>query len=133
MPESRRLRLALCFAVTLPLAAGAFALRGTPYDALADFAGGVLYVQGWIILVLALVPRLTPLPLSLAVLAGTCAVEVAQLWHPPLLEMARATLPGRILLGTTFAWRDFPAYGVGALAGWLIAARVASGRPGARK
>ncbi|PMB33329.1 hypothetical protein CEN43_10430, partial [Fischerella thermalis BR2B] len=36
-----------------------------------------------------------------------------------LLEQIRATLVGKLLLGTTFAWWDFPHYVVGCFLGWL--------------
>jgi hypothetical protein len=42
-----------------------------------------------------------------------------QLWHPPLLEQIRATLIGKLLLGTTFVWWDFPHYILGCIFGWL--------------
>lgn len=77
---------------------------------LRDPAGGILYVCLW-----AAVLRS-----AVAALAVTCAVEFAQLWHPAWLEAVRATLPGRLALGTTFAWSDFPPYLAGAaLAAWL--------------
>lgn len=49
----------------------------------------------------------------------TCILEFLQLWHPPFLEQIRATLVGKLLLGTTFAWWDFPHYAVGCFLGWL--------------
>lgn len=49
----------------------------------------------------------------------TCILEFLQLWHPPFLEQIRATLVGKLLLGTTFAWWDFPHYVVGCFLGWL--------------
>ena len=78
---------------------------------------GSLYVIAWIFFTLVLAPRLAPLPVCIAALLGTSAIEFLQLWHPPLLEAVRATLPGRLVLGSTFVWGDFPAYGIGALLG----------------
>ncbi|WP_207714339.1 DUF2809 domain-containing protein [Scytonema sp. UIC 10036] len=49
----------------------------------------------------------------------TCILEFLQLWHPPLLEQFRATLIGKWLIGTTFAWWDFPHYLLGCVLGWL--------------
>ena len=49
----------------------------------------------------------------------TCILEFLQLWHPPLLEQIRATLIGKLLLGTTFVWWDFPHYVLGSVLGWL--------------
>jgi hypothetical protein len=49
----------------------------------------------------------------------TCIIEFLQLWHPPLLNQVRATFIGKLLLGTTFAWWDFPHYALGCILGWL--------------
>ncbi|MCU0532875.1 MAG: DUF2809 domain-containing protein [Hydrococcus sp. Prado102] len=49
----------------------------------------------------------------------TCILEILQLWRSPILQMIRTTLIGRLLLGTTFSWLDFPHYAVGSLIGWL--------------
>ncbi|MBW4613888.1 MAG: DUF2809 domain-containing protein [Desmonostoc vinosum HA7617-LM4] len=49
----------------------------------------------------------------------TCILEFLQLWHPPLLKEIRTTLIGKWLLGTTFAWWDFPHYALGCVLGWL--------------
>ncbi|MEH2192618.1 MAG: DUF2809 domain-containing protein [Nostoc sp.] len=49
----------------------------------------------------------------------TCILEFLQLLHPPLLNEIRATLVGKLLLGTTFVWWDFPHYGLGCVLGCL--------------
>jgi Protein of unknown function (DUF2809) len=49
----------------------------------------------------------------------TCILEILQIWKTPILQSIRATLIGRLLLGTTFAWWDFPHYVIGSLIGWL--------------
>ncbi|BAZ31532.1 hypothetical protein NIES4074_40050 [Cylindrospermum sp. NIES-4074] len=49
----------------------------------------------------------------------TCILEVLQLWRPPLLEVIRATLIGKWLLGSNFDWWDFPHYLLGCVFGWL--------------
>lgn len=62
--------------------------------------------------------RLTPGRAALTGFAFACGVEFLQLWHMPLLEAIRRTLPGRLLLGTTFNWGDFPPYAAGAGIAW---------------
>jgi hypothetical protein len=84
----------------------------------ADNAGGLLYVVFWIAVVLALSPRLPPAAVAAGVLIATCALEFAQLWHPTFLERIRATFLGHALIGSTFAWSDFPWYVAGALVGY---------------
>ncbi|MDA0673585.1 MAG: DUF2809 domain-containing protein, partial [Cyanobacteria bacterium] len=59
----------------------------------------------------------------------TCALDFLQLWQPPLLEAIRATLPGRLVLGNTFTWGDFPYYFIGCGMGWLWLRAIQRPRP----
>ena len=81
--------------------------------------GGLFYVLFWCLLVFWLLPRARPWRIALAVLAVTCLLEFMQLWHPTWLEWLRSFWIGQVLLGTTFAWSDFPYYFLGAGLGWL--------------
>ncbi len=45
----------------------------------------------------------------------TTMLEFSQLLHSPALVAARLTLPGRLALGSTFSWWDFPPYLLGAV------------------
>ena len=83
-----------------------------------DYSGGVAYVVFWILAYTFLKPTAPALPVSLIVLFLTCCLEFLQQWHPPWLEAIRRTLPGRLVLGTTFSWSDFPPYFVGAFIGF---------------
>jgi Protein of unknown function (DUF2809) len=85
---------------------------------LNDALGGVAYEIFWILLVGFLFPKLSIVRVALGVCLATCAIEVLQLWTPDWLQALRRTLPGRLVLGNTFTWADFPVYGVGSLAGW---------------
>lgn len=87
--------------------------------------GGVLYEVFWCLVFQFVLPRADPRRIALAVLAGTCALEVAQLWNPPWLEALRGTFLGRTVLGDTFAWSDFPHYVAGSLLGWAWLRRLA--------
>ncbi|WP_107671182.1 DUF2809 domain-containing protein [Cyanothece sp. BG0011] len=49
----------------------------------------------------------------------TCGLEILQLWNPPILAVIRSHILGKLLLGTTFSWWDFPHYIIGCLFGWL--------------
>lgn len=79
---------------------------------------GALYEIFWCLAALALLPRARPGRIAAAVLLATCALEFLQLWRPPLLEAVRATFLGRALIGSDFAWADFPFYLLGSAAGW---------------
>ncbi len=87
---------------------------------LRDASGGVAYVVFWMLVVAATKPMIPAFRLAAAVLAITCGVEFLQLWHPAWLEAIRQTLAGRLILGTTFDWLDFPPYAVGAVLGWSV-------------
>jgi hypothetical protein len=93
---------------------------------LANQLSGALYVVFWIFVALALFPQWSRRRAALAVLAVTCALEFAQLWHPPWLEWVRSFFLGRALLGSTFSWGDFPYYAAGAVAGYAAARAVGS-------
>ena len=82
------------------------------------FAGAVLYEIFWILFVVWLWPRTSPMKVVLGVLAATVAIEFLQLWHPSWLTAIRETLVGKALLGTTFSPWDFPYYVLGCGLGW---------------
>ena len=65
-------------------------------------------------------PRVSTRVLALTALSFAWAVEFSQLYHAPWLEALRATLPGRLILGSTFNWPDLPAYAIGIMLGaWV--------------
>lgn len=92
---------------------------GRGHQWLNDTFGGIPYEIFWILLVAWLWPRQKPLTIALGVFVGTCLLEVLQLWQPIWLQAIRATLPGRLVLGNTFTWSDFPYYAIGCGLGWL--------------
>jgi len=60
-----------------------------------------------------LLPRASTPALTLLALAFCWSVEFSQLYRAPWIDALRATLPGRLVLGTTFNWADLPAYTLG--------------------
>lgn len=83
--------------------------------------GGVLYVLAWSLGVFLLAP-LAPTARWAPWIVGatTAGLEFLQLWQPPGLQALRATRLGALVLGTTFAWADFPYYLAGASLAWLV-------------
>jgi Protein of unknown function (DUF2809) len=113
------------YRLSLLLSAGAAVIlgylvrfHGPGPEWLNDGLGSVAYEMFWIVLVLFCFPKASPLKVSIGVFAITCGLEVLQLWKPPFLETLRATLPGRLVLGNTFSWTDFPAYMIGSGLGY---------------
>jgi Protein of unknown function (DUF2809) len=86
---------------------------------ICDLGGSIAYQIFWICLVLFIYPpanrRLTAIWVGL----GSCAIEFLQLYQPPWLQVIRATLLGRLVLGSTFLWSDLPVYWIGVYLGWL--------------
>jgi Protein of unknown function (DUF2809) len=83
-----------------------------------DYSGGAAYVIFWILVYAFFKPTAPALPVAVTVFLVTCCLEFLQLWHPAWLEAMRRTLPGRLVLGTTFQVSDFPPYIVGAVIGF---------------
>lgn len=87
---------------------------------LNNYAAGVLYEIFWCLAAFWVVPRRRAISLiPLWVFGITCALEILQLWNPPILQFLRSSLAGRLLLGTKFSWWDFPHYAVGCVIGWF--------------
>ena len=85
---------------------------------LHDALGSVAYEIFWILLVAFIVPKFSVFKVAIGVCIATCILEFLQLWQPPFLQAARSTLPGRLVLGNTFVWSDFPSYFIGSFLGW---------------
>jgi hypothetical protein len=87
---------------------------------LNNYGAGVLYEIFWCLVFFFVWPRKESISrIAVGVLAGTCFLEVLQLWHPWILEEIRSTFLGSALVGTSFSWWDFPHYLFGCTIGWL--------------
>jgi Protein of unknown function (DUF2809) len=84
-----------------------------------DPFGSIAYQIFWILLVLFIYPPANRRLTAIWVALGSCAIEFLQLYQPPWLQAIRATLPGRLILGSTFLWSDLPVYFIGSYLGWL--------------
>lgn len=69
-------------------------------------------------------PRASTLTLALLALTFSWSVEFSQLYHAQWIDAVRATIPGRLVLGSTFNWPDLAAYalgiGLGAWTEWRL-------------
>ena len=90
----------------------------------AKYGGDAL----WALMVLVgfgfLLPSASTLMVTLLALTFAWGVEFSQLYHAPWIDAIRATLPGRLVFGTTFNWPDLPAYAVGIALGALVEWRL---------
>ncbi len=82
--------------------------------------GGIFYEIFWCLFAFLFIPtRRAIWQIPLWVLVITCLLEFMQLWHPPFLNWVRSFSWGKMLIGTTFTWSDFPYYFIGSGLGWL--------------
>lgn len=82
--------------------------------------GGIFYEIFWCLFAFLFFPSrsaITQIPLWVLII--TCWLEFMQLWHPPFLNWVRSFWWGKMLIGTTFTWSDFPYYFIGSGLGWL--------------
>src|SRR5919202_1409546 len=113
-------RLALLISILIIIPLGyVVRLYGFAPEWFNDLFGSVAYEIFWILLVALLFPQSSSFWTAVGVCLATCVIEFLQLWHPPLLEAMRATLPGRLVLGNNFAWSDFLSYFIGSFLGWV--------------
>ncbi|WP_138498835.1 DUF2809 domain-containing protein [Nostoc sp. PA-18-2419] len=85
-----------------------------------DYGGDILYEIFWCLFAFWFFrSRAAVIQIPIWVFIITCIIEFLQLWHPPLLDEIRTRFIGKLLLGTTFVWWDFPHYLLGCVLGWL--------------
>jgi Protein of unknown function (DUF2809) len=114
-----RLALLLSIIIIVPVGYVVRFAKEPGLEWLQDALGSLAYEIFWILLVAFFLPKASPLWTAVGVFLATCGVEFLQLWQPPFLQAARATLPGRLVLGNSFAWSDFPSYFIGSFFGWI--------------
>ena len=85
----------------------------------------MFYEIFWILLVFFFFPdkkSVKRIPVGVFIITGV--LEFLQLSHPWLFEKIRSYFLGRVLIGTTFTWWDFPHYAIGCVIGWLVIKRI---------
>jgi Protein of unknown function (DUF2809) len=122
MSHNRNQTIFIIFSMLIVVAMG-FLFKyytGAAHQWFNDYGAAVFYEIFWCLFAFWFFRSRTAVnQIPLWVFVVTCILEFLQLWHPPLLEEVRATLIGKLLLGATFAWWDFPHYALGCILGWL--------------
>lgn len=95
-------------------------LRGVLPPAVHDVTGDALWATMLAWWIGALAPAQPVARRALVTYAACVAVEASQLVHTPLLDTVRATLPGRLVLGSGFDPRDLVAYAAGVAVAWGV-------------
>jgi Protein of unknown function (DUF2809) len=88
-------------------------------ESIHHIAGCIFYEVLWILVGAFLYPRVNRKPIAIWVFLGTCGIEFLKLYQPQWLQAIRATLPGRLILGTNFDFYNLPVYLFGSYLGWL--------------
>jgi hypothetical protein len=115
-PRRARLHLALAALAVIPL--GLLTRADLPLPPLvASYGGDTLYATLVYLLVALVWPAWPSWRLGAVALSLCFAVELSQLLQVPWLDALRATLPGRLVLGTGFLWSDLTCYAAGVLLG----------------
>ena len=118
--DKQRLLVLISLLIVTPLGFLFKFYRGWGQAWFNDYGAAVWYEIFWCLLIYAIFPVQKAVKnIPIGVLVATCFLEVLQLWHPPILQTIRSYTLGRFLIGTTFAWWDFPHYLLGCFIGWL--------------
>ena len=123
-PSELRPRILIALPITVAIGLGSKFYSGPGADWANNSLGGVFYEIFWQLAVLFCLPRASIRRIAAGVFITTCGLEFLQLWHPPFLETLRANFFARTVLGSTFAWSDFPYYAIGSLMGWALLGRL---------
>ncbi|MEM7313552.1 MAG: DUF2809 domain-containing protein [Planctomycetota bacterium] len=117
-------RIVTLFLLPCVIAAGlALKFYRGPFQEFVNNIGpaSVAYEILWMLLAFLFVPRRNAIfRIAVIVCVVTCCLEFLQLWHPIWLETLRGTFVGKMVLGTSFSWLDFPAYPIGCMIGYAI-------------
>jgi len=101
-----RRRVWYALAVALTIAAG----LGSRAAHMPKEIGDALYATMVFFAIRVLAPRARVAPVAAGAIAFSFGIELSQLLHYPWLESARATRPGRLVLGQGFHATDLVAY-----------------------
>jgi hypothetical protein len=94
---------------------------------LSNYGGDALWALMVFVGLGFLLPRKPTGMIALLALVFSWGVECSQLYHAPWIDSIRATIPGRLVLGSTFHWPDLAAYAVGVAVGAWVEWRLRRG------
>jgi hypothetical protein len=124
---NRRYLTRRLLALMIAAAVGCFGLwlwrcyRGPGRIWLNYYATAAIYEIFWCLFVFSVWPRRRRIGVIVVVVfLVTCGLEFMQLWQPAFLQDVRSTLLGAAVIGTDFAWWQFPHYILGCLVAWLL-------------
>ena len=131
---NRRALILLSLLIITPVGLLSKAYTGIGREWVQDYSGDVLYEIFWCLVVFWFIRpvkdlnrlRSIAIKIALGVFIITCAIEVSQLWFHLVPVAIRSSFVWRMLLGSGFAWWDFPHYALGSLLGWYLIYQIGS-------
>lgn len=114
-----RLALLVCIVCIIPFGYGVRFSTALNAPLLQDIVGSVAYQVLLMMVVAFICPRLSLGKCAVGVFIASSAIEFLQLCKAPVLLALQATWLGRVILGNTFLWSDFPPYALGCAIGWI--------------
>ncbi len=118
--QNQTIYIVLSMLIVVPMGFFFKYYTGPGYKWFNDYGGDILYEIFWCLFGFWFFrSRAAVIQIPIWVFVITCIIEFLQLWRLPLLDEIRATFIGKLLLGTTFVWWDFPHYLLGCILGWL--------------
>ncbi len=121
-PASARNRVPYALLAVAVIASGLLWRSGfIPLPAwLSNYGGDALWALMVFIGFGFLFPKASTLTIALLTLSFSWGVEFSQLYQAPWIDAIRSTIPGRLVLGTTFNWPDLLAYALGIAFGAVV-------------
>ena len=129
MKSDRRLLIFISLLIITPIGILSKKYTGIAQEWVHDYSGDILYEIFWCLVVFWFISqaKLTSqrkintqeVQIAFWVFTITCAIEISQLWFELVPIAIRSSLIWKLLLGSAFAWWDFPHYALGSCLGWL--------------
>ena len=118
--KKKQLLITISIVWVIPLGLYSKHYQGIGSTWLNDYGAAIWYEVFWCLLAFYFLSSQKSLKLiPICVFIITCLIEILQLWNPPILAVIRSHILGKLILGTTFSWWDFPHYLIGCLIAWL--------------
>lgn len=120
MVVKQRLLIIISIIIVVPLGLYSKYYQGLGSEWVNNYGAAIWYEVFWCLFAFYFFYQekfISLIPIYVFIL--TCFIEILQLWNLPLLALIRSHVLGKLLLGKTFSWWDFPHYVLGCLLAWF--------------
>jgi hypothetical protein len=128
VPSTRHRCILIVLLIIIPLGLFSKQYTGIAQTWVRNYSGDILYEIFWCSIIFWFInPKCSSdrqkitqeARIALWVFIFTCAIEISQLWFDLIPLALRSSVIWKLLLGSAFAWWDFPHYALGSFSGWL--------------